>query len=294
MQTTGTMLPRAHIQVPLEAATLDEAVLALIRHLHALGALRDADEAERVVRETGLRDTLVIKDLVALPHVRTDAVDRMLVALGVAPQPLDTRGTGVDAGPRIVILVLAPADTATAHLPTIAALARVLRQDGVIDAILAARSPDDILAIEALRDLELLPRLAVRDVMRYDPPFVGPDATVREVVDVLTRGRMRAVPVVGEKHEVLGIASERDIMRAIIPQLPRGGEADSTTPTSPTRVRVRDLMTRSVLCVSEDLSLDEAANMMVNKDVDLFPVVSEGRLVGVITRRDIIRALFMS
>src|SRR5690606_23903149 len=90
----------------------------------------------------------------------------------------------------------------------------------------------------------------------------------------------------------LGIASERDIMRAIIPQLPRGGEADSTTPTSPTRVRVRDLMTRSVLCVSEDLSLDEAANMMVNKDVDLFPVVSEGRLVGVITRRDIIRALF--
>lgn len=288
----GTMLPRAHIRVPLEAGTLNEAVSALIRHLHALGVLRDADAAERAVDEIGLRDTVIIKDLVALPHIRTDAVDRMLVALGVARRPLDAHGSGIETGPRIVILVLAPADATTDYLRTVAALARVLRQDGVIDAILAARSPDDVLAVEALRDLELLPRLAVRDIMRYDPPFVAPDATVREAVDLLARGHMSAVPVVGEKHEVLGIVSERDIMRAIIPQLPRGAEAESGTPTSPTSFRVRDIMTRSVLCVSEDLSLDEAANMMVNKEFDQFPVVSEGKLVGVITRGDIIRTLF--
>jgi CBS domain-containing protein len=50
-------------------------------------------------------------------------------------------------------------------------------------------------------------------------------------------------------------------------------------------------MTRTVLCVSEDQSLVEAANMMVNRDVEQIPVVREGELVGFITRDSILRAL---
>jgi CBS domain-containing protein len=51
-------------------------------------------------------------------------------------------------------------------------------------------------------------------------------------------------------------------------------------------------MTRSVLCISEELGLEEAANMMINKDVEQFPVTSEGKLTGFLTRGDIIRKLF--
>jgi CBS domain-containing protein len=50
-------------------------------------------------------------------------------------------------------------------------------------------------------------------------------------------------------------------------------------------------MTRSVLCVSEDQALSEAANMMVNRDVEQLPVVREGELVGFVTRESILRAL---
>ncbi len=50
-------------------------------------------------------------------------------------------------------------------------------------------------------------------------------------------------------------------------------------------------MTRSVLCVSEDQALTEAANMMVNRDVEQLPVVREGELVGFVTRDSILRAL---
>ena len=51
-------------------------------------------------------------------------------------------------------------------------------------------------------------------------------------------------------------------------------------------------MTRSVLCVSEDQALTEAANMMVNRDVEQLPVVREGELVGFVTRDSILRALY--
>ena len=53
-------------------------------------------------------------------------------------------------------------------------------------------------------------------------------------------------------------------------------------------------MTRQVLCVSPDQPLTEVASIMANKDVDRVPVVREGRLVGFLTRGDIVRKLMGS
>jgi CBS domain-containing protein len=54
------------------------------------------------------------------------------------------------------------------------------------------------------------------------------------------------------------------------------------------------VMTRQVLCVSPDQPLAEVASLMTNKDVDRVPVVQEGRLVGFLTRGDIVRKLIGS
>jgi signal-transduction protein with cAMP-binding, CBS, and nucleotidyltransferase domain len=53
----------------------------------------------------------------------------------------------------------------------------------------------------------------------------------------------------------------------------------------------RDVMTRSVLCVAEGQPLIEAAHMMVHKDVEQIPVAREGRLIGIVTRAKVLRAL---
>ena len=64
-----------------------------------------------------------------------------------------------------------------------------------------------------------------------------------------------------------------------------GGEAPGNRP-------VREIMTRSVLCVSEDLGVNEVASMMINKDVEQVPVVQAGAITGMVARVDIIRKLF--
>ena len=53
----------------------------------------------------------------------------------------------------------------------------------------------------------------------------------------------------------------------------------------------RDVMTRAVLCVSEDQPLVEAANTMVNRDVEQLPVVRDGEFIGFVTRDTILRTL---
>jgi CBS domain-containing protein len=56
----------------------------------------------------------------------------------------------------------------------------------------------------------------------------------------------------------------------------------------------KEFMTRTVMCVSEDQALTEAANLMVNRDVEQLPVVREGELIGFVTRDSILQALYGS
>ena len=118
---------------------------------------------------------------------------------------------------------------------------------------------------------------------------VGPDAPVREVLDLIADHGFRAVPVVSEDRGVLGMVTDRDLLRFFLPVVQK------TTGESPVGLKdtpVREVMSRSVICVSEDQALTEVMSIMVAKDVERLPVVSEGKLTGFLTRGDILRKLF--
>jgi CBS domain-containing protein len=285
------LLPREHIVTPLRATTLRDALSELVSLLAGLGHVRDTEKVERGLNGPRARDIVAVAPDVVLPHYRTAAVDALQVALGLAPHGLDARDMGIETRPRVVALILAPTDAATLYLQTVAALARVFRDPRTVDRIVAAATPEEVLGAADLANLRLQPRLTVRDIMIHGVSSVTPATSVRDAVDLMLRRRLRAIPVVGEKLEVLGIISEWDIMRGLLPQIPRAGQ-ESGTDIVPETLRVRDIMTRSVLCISEELGLEEAANMMINKDVEQFPVTSEGKLSGFLTRSDIIRKLF--
>jgi CBS domain-containing protein len=101
----------------------------------------------------------------------------------------------------------------------------------------------------------------------------------------------RALPVLGDRKQVIGIITEWDVMRALLPEIP-SAEVNAGQPAVDRPVLVKDAMTRSVMCVAEEMSLEEAAHIMINKNVEQFPVVSEGAITGMLFRGDIIRKLF--
>lgn len=133
-------------------------------------------------------------------------------------------------------------------------------------------------------------KLTVGDLM-VQSAIVHPDTPVREAIHLMIGARARALPVINEKAEVLGVISEWDVMRGLLPQVARVA-AEGDAAVGEAQLKVRDVMTRSVLCVSEDLSIEEAATMMVSKNLEQFPVVREGKLTGFLSRSDIIKNLF--
>ena len=286
------LLRPEHVLIPLRANGIRSGIGQLMDRLEQSGAVEPSEALRRRVRTEPLRDLVAISDDVVLPHYRSEAVSQLTLALGISPERIIPLEPGLEARPRIIALILAPQEAATLYLQTTSTLARLLRQPKVVDRL--AQQPDAaaVLALPELQNLRVQPNLSVRDVMVHRIHSVTPDATVRSVLDVMLRRRLHAVPVVGDKGEVLGMITDADLMRALLPHIPRAGAEGGEGGEAPGARPVREIMTRSVLCVSEDLGISEVASMMINKDVDQVPVVQAGSITGMVARADIIRKLF--
>jgi CBS domain-containing protein/mannitol/fructose-specific phosphotransferase system IIA component (Ntr-type) len=281
------LLP-AHIAVPLRATTVKQALREMVERLRAVGAVTADEEFEQQLERSRSRDVVAIGRGVILPHFRTDAVARLVVSVGVAPEPLDTSESGLEYRPRVVVLILAPIGAATLYLQTVAAIARLLSDGDVVTRIVNAQSAADIASLPQLQTLKIAPQLSVHDVMTRDVTTIEPGAPIRAVVDLMVGRKVRAVVVISPTRQVLGILTEWDVMRAMLPHIPRAGEEIEEEED----LTVREVMTRSVLCVPEEMGLPEAVNLMINKNAEQCPVVNDAELVGMLQRSEIIRKLF--
>jgi CBS domain-containing protein len=289
------LLSLRRVVVPLPATTLEEGMRVLVEACVADGRVGDALRLDEVIRESWPEDTMSLGPHAWLPHFRTDAVPALVVALGIAPTAVTgIRREGVREArdgpdPRMILLVVAPPRDHAAYLQAVAGFARTLATPAVADALLAARTPAEVLALPALRAVELEGQLLVRDLMRPDLAALRPDDSLEEAARRLEEHGVSALPVIGEGGQVLGLLSHRELLKTLAPGVVQRASATGSADAPPRRVR--DVMARSVLCVSEDQTLADAALLLAAKDVEQAPVVKDGMLRGAITRADLVRRL---
>ena len=120
-----------------------------------------------------------------------------------------------------------------------------------------------------------------------------PDNTLDEAARLLQYHGVEALPVVGDAGQLVGLLSHRELLRLLVPGYVHKVAAGAARPDPRTSL-VRDAMARSVLCVSEDQTLADAANLLAAKDAERVPVVKDGVLRGFVTRADLVRRLLDS
>ena len=132
----------------------------------------------------------------------------------------------------------------------------------------------------------------VRDFMTKNPVTLRQDDLLREAVEVVMVRRIRHIPVLDERGALVGIVTDRDVQGTLPSPLsaaaPEEYEALLET-TSLARI-----MTRNVITVGADDLAAEAVETLLADRIDGLPVLEQGRLVGIFTVRDALRAYLES
>lgn len=138
--------------------------------------------------------------------------------------------------------------------------------------------------------------MQVREVMTREVVTVGPDTSAKYAAEVMAGCGYAAVPVVNEEDQLVGIVAEADVLADRLPPDPRlhlrrdGSEGADIPPP----VLVREVMTTEVRTVDPKADVSDVARLFVDERLRSVPVLEHGRLAGIVSRRDVLRALVRS
>jgi CBS domain-containing protein len=261
------------------------------------GAIADLDRLRSRVAEERGEDMVAFSDQAFLLHYRTDTASALQVALGVCHDGVRRAlDDGAEQRAPVVVVVVGPPRLAARQLQVVRGFGRLLPRRESIDALLAAPTAEALVTLPMFVEYEIPEQLLVRDLMTERPRTVLGDVLLLTAAKELIQSGLSAVPVVDAEQRLLGMLSERELMRhLLVTEVLSYGTSRHASPAIQTGNKtVRDAMTRQVLCVAPDQPVAEVAALMSNKDVERVPVVREGRLVGFLTRGDIVRKLIGS
>lgn len=125
--------------------------------------------------------------------------------------------------------------------------------------------------------------LKVEDYMARKLITFKPEQPMYEVIDALMSNRISGGPVVNEDGELVGVISEGDCLKEVAK-----GKYDNMPILTGT---VEEYMAKNVITVNPDLNIFEAAKMFLEKRLRRFPVISDGKIVGQISQKDVMKAV---
>jgi CBS domain-containing protein len=146
--------------------------------------------------------------------------------------------------------------------------------------------------------------MKVRDAMSPSVVTVRPDASILEASELMLKHDIGGLPVVDRRGRLVGIVTERDFLRPAHRgtgyRRPRWlqvliGEAKvSEDHEQATNRKVAEVMTENPITVGDETPLEEVVSLMDRHDFSRLPVLRDGKLVGIVARADLLRALVRS
>lgn len=143
--------------------------------------------------------------------------------------------------------------------------------------------------------------MRARDLMTADPVTVPPDTPLAAIASLMAERAISGLPVVDADGRLVGIITDGDLMRRLAAKEDEpasflaaliGANADQALRYARTHGRrVRDVMTTDLATVADDATVEEVAKILETRRIRRVPVLRDGRLVGVVSRADLLRAV---
>lgn len=144
--------------------------------------------------------------------------------------------------------------------------------------------------------------MKAKDIMSTNVITVQKDTTIEEIAHLLADNSISGVPVLDESGKLIGMVTQKDLLyKDVEPRFPavvellggliflKGVKQYNEELRKLVATRADQIMTKSIVTVSEDTEVEKVAQLMVEKDVNRVPVMKDGKLSGIISRADVVK-----
>ena len=146
--------------------------------------------------------------------------------------------------------------------------------------------------------------MQAKDIMTQNLITVGPETTIREMAEILVKNKISGLPVVDDQGKVIGMVSEGDLMQTeIAPKLPdalsilgaiiyyNGLREYKEAFRKVAATKAEEIMTDKVVAVQAEDDVSQVGQLMLDHNIKRVPVLDGTRLVGIISRSDMVKML---
>lgn len=146
--------------------------------------------------------------------------------------------------------------------------------------------------------------MKVMDVMQTNVITISPNTEIKDIAKTLYDNRISGVPVIDLFGNLAGIVSEGDLLhKETNPRIPdaigflgaliyyRGVKQYESDFKKLIALTASEIMTQNVITIGKDATIEEAATLMINRNVKRLPVMENGKMIGIISRMDVIKVL---
>ena len=134
------------VKVPIRSEAKSDVIAELLDVLIDAGRLSDRERALDALLERESQGSTGLESGIAVPHAKTDAVDRLTLGIGIAPQGVDFQSADGEPS-RIFFLMLAPPDQSGPHIEALSEIARLARAPSFLKALSRAESADEVVEL---------------------------------------------------------------------------------------------------------------------------------------------------
>ncbi len=283
----------------MQAADSEEAICALVAHLHGRHGGFSLDAAVAAVMSREKVVSTVVERHVALPHARLPGLERPLLAVGIAPAGIPFPNAPDPV--RILFLLLGQTDEPHLVLSLMAAVARSVRIPHSVSRLIAADTAEEVLDILSGTEEHLPEYLLVRHLMTRSPIVLLETETLGAAIEKFCVHKIMDLPIVSAAGEIRGSFAVEDILRlAMPPHLLWMEDLSSILRFEPfatflkkeSGTPITQFMREDILEIAPDKPAAQLIKLFLKDERRQILVIENRRLIGVVNLDSFIRKLF--
>jgi len=297
----AALLDKESIILPLKASNRFEAIKKLLEGVDRAYDYVDATELLDVLESREREMPTILGNGFFFPHARIETLDDFVVVFGISPDGIPDE-KAEDEPIKFSFLIVCPFEKNSLMLKTRAAFLNLLLNEHNFKALLRAKNSIAVLKIIEKSNIDVRQELLVTDLMKTEIVKITPVTPLVHIVEIMFKEGIDTLPIVDEDQNFLGIVSGYNILRVAIPDYVDNLESISFLESSEplyalfknrNEILAKDIMSKTVVQVSAETMAIEAAFLMVRNRVRTVYIIENAKLLGILTRRDLISRILV-